>query len=91
MASVVLAVKRILRAMAITATLQWQYLVKTVKNPDVGSLQNRINQLGAEGWELVSMVSTIKTWVNLTGNDLVLTLKRPGLGEFTEQPDVTPY
>ncbi len=60
----------------------WEYLVETLKNPDVGDLRNRLNRLGAEGWELVSMTTTVKTWSNLTGNDLVCVLKRPGVGAF---------
>lgn len=65
---------------------QWQYRVETLKNTAVSSLQDRLNRLGAKGWELVSMTSTIKTIVNVTGNDLVLTFKRPGLGEWEEGP-----
>lgn len=64
---------------------QWEYRVETVKNPEVGSLQDRLNRLGAEGWELVSSTSTVKTWVNLSGNDLVLTFKRQGVGEYTAE------
>jgi hypothetical protein len=64
-------------------TPQWEYRVETIKNPDVGSLQDRLNKLGADGWELVAVTSTVKTMVNLTGNDLVLTFKRPGVGEWS--------
>jgi Domain of unknown function (DUF4177) len=46
--------------------------------------QGRLNRLGADGWELVSMTSTIKTILNVTGNDLVLTFKQPGLGEWND-------
>jgi hypothetical protein len=49
---------------------QWQYRVETLKNTAVSSLQDRLNRLGAKGWELVSMTSTIKTIVNVTGNGL---------------------
>lgn len=58
----------------------WEYRVETVKNPDIKTIGNRLNIMGAEGWELVSFGTTVKTWLNVTGNDLVLVLKRRGLG-----------
>jgi hypothetical protein len=64
--------------------------VETVKNPAVPSIQDDINRLGAEGWELVSTVTTVKSWVNMTGNDLVLIFKRPGVGPYTERPEDEP-
>ena len=36
--------------------------------------------LGEQGWELVTSVSTVKTWVNVTGNDLIFVFKKPGKG-----------
>jgi hypothetical protein len=54
----------------------WEYAVLTVKNPDVRTLQGRLNRHGAAGWELVSALTTVKTWVNLSGNDLVCIFKR---------------
>ena len=39
-----------------------------------------MNLLGADGWELVTAVTTVKTWFNLTGNDLVFVFKKPGAG-----------
>ena len=68
----------------------WEYRVEVVKNPDVSELQDRLNRLGAQGWELVSTVSTIKTMINLTGNDLVFVLKRRGVGEFKVRPEDDP-
>lgn len=68
----------------------WEYRVEVIKNPEVSALGDRLNRLGSEGWELVSNVSTVKTWVNLTGNDLVFVFKRPGLGKFTERPEDSP-
>jgi hypothetical protein len=65
----------------------WQYRVEVFKNPEVTDMTDRLNRLGADDWELVSGVSTVKTWVNLTGNDLVLVFKRPGRGEFTPKPE----
>lgn len=60
----------------------WEYRVEAVKNPDVKTVGDTLNRLGAEGWELVSTVSTVKTWLNVTGNDLVFVFKRPGVGPF---------
>ena len=65
----------------------WEYRVETVKNPDVKSIGNWMNRLGAEGWELVSMSTTVKTWLNVTGNDIVLVFKRRGLGEFEPEKE----
>jgi hypothetical protein len=57
--------------------MRWEYRVLLVKNPDVGALEKRLAEHGRAGWELVEIVSTVKTWVKLTGNDLVAALKRP--------------
>jgi Domain of unknown function (DUF4177) len=72
------------------AVIQWEYLVETVKNPEIASLRDQLNRLGADGWELVAMTTTVKTWLNLTGNDLVLTFKRPGPGAFVRRPEDEP-
>lgn len=69
---------------------QWEYRVHVAKNPDVAGLNDELNRLGADGWELVSTVSTVKTWVNLSGNDLVFLLKRRGVGAFTARPEDRP-
>lgn len=58
----------------------WSYWTFTAKNPTLDDLTGHLNALGVEGWELVTSFSTIKTWVNLTGNDLVLIFKKPGSG-----------
>jgi hypothetical protein len=63
------------------AAVWWEYRVLLVKNPDVGVLEKRLVEYGRAGWELVEIVSTVKTWVNLSGNDLVVVFKRP-----TDQP-----
>jgi hypothetical protein len=65
----------------------WEYRVETVKNPDVKELRSVLNRIGSEGWELVSMTTTVKTWINVTGNDLVFVFKRPGLGEYTPEKE----
>jgi hypothetical protein len=69
---------------------QWEYKVEVIKNPDVSLLQDRLNRMGADGWEIVSGLTTVKTWINLTGNDLVFVLKRPGVGSFTPRPEDEP-
>lgn len=70
--------------------MEWQYRVEVFKNPDVAGVANDLNRLGADGWELVEVASTVKTWVNLSGNDLVFVLKKPGRGTFTERPEDRP-
>jgi hypothetical protein len=37
-----------------------------------------MNALGREGWELVTSLTTVKTWMNVSGNDLVFVFKKPG-------------
>ncbi len=64
----------------------WQYRVVTFKNPEVGHLQARLDALGAAGWELVTLSTTVKTWLNVTGNDLVAVFKRPASGEIVPDP-----
>lgn len=68
----------------------WEYHLKVVKNPDLGQLGDSLNRLGSQGWELVSTLSTVKTWVNMSGNDLVFVFKRRGTGHFTQRPEDTP-
>jgi hypothetical protein len=58
-------------------TQRWEYHIEIIKPPNFADLQEGLNYLGLEGWELIGMTSTIKTMVNMTGNDLVLTFKRP--------------
>lgn len=70
--------------------LSWEYRVEVMKVAEVGALQDRLNRLGSKGWEVVSNVSTVKIWLNLTGNDLVFVFKRRGVGAFTERPEDTP-
>ena len=58
---------------------QWSYFPWVAKVPSVNSLGEAMNMLGADGWELVTSVTTVKSWLNLTGNDLVFVLKSPAL------------
>jgi hypothetical protein len=74
----------------------WEYRVEIAKNPEVTagrhpgrSLEERLNRLGAAGWELVAVTTTVKA-VSVAGNDLVLVFKRPGVGEFERRPEDDP-
>ena len=67
-----------------SAAVRWEYRVLVVKNPDVGVLEKVLAEYGRAGWELVEIVSTVKTWMNMTGNDLVVVFKRP----TNEPPDL---
>jgi hypothetical protein len=58
----------------------WSYHIWNAKIPDIKSLERNFMLLGEEGWELITSVSTIKTWANLTGNDLIFVFKKPGKG-----------
>ena len=59
-------------------SIPWSYFTFVAKNNDVHSLDESLNALGAEGWELATSLTTVKTWVNMTGNDLLLVFKKPG-------------
>jgi hypothetical protein len=48
------------------------------KNTQVYELTDSMNALGREGWELVTSLTTVKTWMNVSGNDLVFVFKKPG-------------
>ena len=56
----------------------WSYHIWNAKVPSVKSLDHGFMLLGEQGWELVTSVSTVKTWVNVTGNDLIFVFKKPG-------------
>ena len=58
----------------------WSYYCYVAKVPDVKHFDEVLNLLGTEGWELTTSVSTIKSKINVTGNDLILIFKRPGSG-----------
>lgn len=59
----------------------WSYYTLVIKNSTIHTLDDRLNALGAEGWEMATSLTTVKTWVNLTGNDLVLVFKKRGANE----------
>jgi hypothetical protein len=70
--------------------VSWEYKVLTVKNPDVSGLEQRLSRYGSAGWEIVSAMTTVKTWVNLSGNDLVLIFKRRGADDADRSISVEP-
>ena len=55
----------------------WEYRVVVFKIADDASFQDRLNDFGIAGWELVTLSSTVKTRVNGSGTDLIAVLKRP--------------
>lgn len=59
----------------------WSYFTYVAKVPSVNKLDEALNALGAEGWELVTSMSTVKSWVNFTGNDIVMVFKKSGAGQ----------
>jgi len=61
------------------STEEWSYYAWLVKIPSVTKLTEGLNGLGREGWELATSITTVKTWLNLTGNDLVFVFKKRGL------------
>ncbi len=64
---------------AISGQLEtWSYFTWVAKVPSVNNLDLLFNMLGSDGWELVTSVTTVKTWINLTGNDLVFIFKKRG-------------
>jgi hypothetical protein len=56
---------------------KWEYRVVVFKIYDVSAFERRLSDFGRAGWELVTLSTTVKTWLNVTGNDLVAVLKRP--------------
>ena len=59
---------------------QWSYYPWIAKAYNVDKLTDALNLLGADGWELVTSQTTVKTWWNTTGNDLVFVFKKAGTG-----------
>jgi len=49
---------------------QWQYRIETTNYEDLDGFQERLNALGAEGWEAVSMTDN--------DNQFTALLKKPG-------------
>ena len=58
----------------------WSYATAVTRPMGVRAFNDAMNVIGADGWELVTSVMTVKTWLNLTGNDLILIFKKRGAG-----------
>lgn len=60
---------------------EWSYYVLGRKNPQVlgDGFQADLDVMGADGWELVTALTTVKTMINVSGNDLLFVFKKPGL------------
>ena len=69
----------------------WSYFTLVAKNPELAELDDKLNLLGADGWELAAGLSTVKTWINLSGNDLVLLFKKPGAGHRPDPQLLTAF
>ncbi len=63
----------------------WSYYTWHAKVPSINSLNEGFTLLGEQGWELVTSVSTVKTWMNMTGNDLIFVFKKPGKGHVIKR------
>jgi hypothetical protein len=55
----------------------WDYRVVTFKIAQVREIEDALCELGEADWELVSVSTTVKTWLNVSGNDMVGIFKRP--------------
>lgn len=64
---------------------QWSYHLLTMHNPELPWLQARLDELGRQGWELVTSVSTHKI-VAAFGNELVFVFKKRGEGHRFRAP-----
>lgn len=81
------------------ATDAWSYFVLSSKNlmaSNTDPLQESLTKLGEDGWEMVAATSTVKTWFNMSGNDLLFVFKKPGAGHRPPWPtygytDNVPY
>jgi hypothetical protein len=69
--------------------MEWSYGVMAVKNMMLNQLEEYLNKWGDAGWELITAVTTVKTMVNISGNDLVFIFKKPRVaGESWPAPVV---
>jgi hypothetical protein len=50
-------------------------------------LVHRMMARTATRGELVTSVTTVKTMISFTGNDLLFVINRPGVGPLTERPE----
>ena len=58
---------------------QWSYCVWHAPTFSMGDLQKRLDQLGHDGWELVTASPLVKS-VGLTGHEFVCIFRKPGAG-----------
>ncbi len=60
----------------------FSYFVFGTRFPALGSgdLQRALDRLGADGWDLVTSVTMLKTVATLRGDDLFLLFKKAGAG-----------
>jgi hypothetical protein len=56
---------------------RWEYKVVTLKIAGVPFMEQWLNDFGIAGWELLTLTTTVKTWANISGNDLVAVFRRP--------------
>jgi hypothetical protein len=54
---------------------KWEYLVFEESEPDPGDVEQKLNKLGEEGWELVSVTAT-KMSSNYISSCVLFSLKR---------------
>jgi hypothetical protein len=48
--------------------VRWEYRVVIFKIYDVGASERQLRDFGVAGWELVTLPTTVKTWLNVTGD-----------------------
>jgi len=63
----------------------WSYFTWNAKVPSVTSLNDGFTLLGELGWELATSMSTVKSLLNVTGNDLIFVFKKRGTGHVVDK------
>jgi hypothetical protein len=60
---------------------QWSYFSLRMLNLklSLGNLDSALNELGADGWELVTSVA-LQKWAALIGNEVIFVFKKAGAG-----------
>jgi len=54
----------------------WEYFQVAVDIPSLKELTDVLNELGAQGWEVVTTTTTVKTFANVSGNKILILAKR---------------
>lgn len=57
--------------------LQWSYHVWRAPTYELRSLQQALDALGEQGWELVTAAPVVKT-IGMTGNEMLFVFRKPG-------------